>query len=83
MIFQFTSGGDMHNVSSPIIIEEENCDIIYCQNVEHNKCKKRETCKRYLQSNSNSLSLFKEACNQTNNYQLYIQEVMENENQTS
>ena len=82
MIFQFTNGDDMHSVLSPII-DEEICDIIYCQNVEYNKCKKRETCKRYLQSNSNSLSLFKEACNQTNNYQLYIQEVMENENQTS
>lgn len=82
MIFQFTNGGDMHSVSSPII-DEEICNIIYCQNVEHNKCKKKESCKRYLQSNSNSLSLFKEACNQTNNYQLYIQEVMENENQTS
>lgn len=82
MIFQFTGGGDIHNVSSPII-DEEICRIIYCQNVEHNKCKKKETCKRYLQSNPNSLPLFKEACNQTNNYQLYIQEAMKDEKQTS
>lgn len=52
---------------------EEN-SYYFCQK-DGNDCEKRETCKRYLNSADQAISrLFKEMCNDKNNYVLYIPE---------
>lgn len=48
--------------------------IYYCTN-ENNECDKKDTCKRYKSVGDNpSSTLYKEACNERNNYILYIEE---------
>lgn len=48
--------------------------IYYCTN-ENNECAKKDTCKRYKSVGDNPTStLYKEACNEKNNYILYIEE---------
>lgn len=59
---------------------EEN-SYYFCQK-DGNDCEKRETCKRYLNSANQATSrLFKEMCNDKNNYVLYIPEGDVNNNE--
>ena len=56
-------------------LEQEDCKIIYCCNDDNNDCLHRESCKRYIYSDGNeSSTLYKSACTEDNNYQLYIKD---------
>lgn len=52
--------------------------IYYCTN-KNNTCKKKESCKRYLDvDGKNHATLFKMACTENNNYILYIKKEGDN-----
>lgn len=49
-------------------------DLIYFCIKDENDCPKKEECKRYIESSDdkNKATLFKAACTEENNYQLFI-----------
>lgn len=49
-------------------------DLIYFCVQDGNDCKKKEKCKKYIQSSDakNKATLFKAACSEDNDYQLFI-----------
>lgn len=48
-------------------------DLIYYCKQENNTCPKKEVCERYMNvQGNNCATLFKAACTQGNNYQLFI-----------
>ena len=54
--------------------DNEKDSYYFCQK-DGNKCCKKDTCKRFLDSDGNvSTRLFKTMCNDKNNYILYIPE---------
>lgn len=68
-IFYFQNGTDTKLGCDP-----EKDSYYFCQK-DGNDCEKRETCKRYLNSENQVTSrLFKVMCNEQNNHVLYIPE---------
>ena len=58
--------------------DSEKDSYYFCQK-DGNDCEKRETCKRYLNSEGQAISrLFKIMCNEQNDHVLYIPERDEN-----
>lgn len=53
--------------------------IYYCTN-EDNDCPKKEQCKRFLNvQEKQNTTLFKNACNEDNNYVLFIEHIVTKE----
>ena len=78
MKIQFVNGSEIQSMIPPI--EQDACQVIYCENGEDNRCPKKESCKRYLHANEHtSLKLYKLPCTRENNYLLYIKEDYTNE----
>ena len=52
--------------------------LYYCTQI-NNTCSKKESCKRYIQAENNvNATLFKVACNESNDYILFIEHKEEN-----
>lgn len=68
MIFSF------NQINPENIIEEEDSKNIYYCDSTNNSCPKRKECKRYINNNDVicKSTLYKTACNKSNNYMLFI-----------
>lgn len=78
MEIRFANGSVMQSIDPPI--EQEDCQIIYCDKGKENLCPKKESCKRYLHANEhNLLKLYKASCTKDNKFLLYIKEGDTNE----
>lgn len=78
MEIRFANGSVMQSMDPPI--EQEDCQIIYCDKGKENLCPKKESCKRYLHADGHtSLKLYKAPCTKNNKFLLYIKEDDTNE----
>lgn len=73
MEIRFANGSIMQSIDPPI--EQEDCQIIYCDKGKENTCPKKEYCKRYLRADEHvSLKLYKTSCTKDNNFLLFLKE---------